>query len=151
MSIFSDDWRACLREQYKYVIRSQDTVTESSLNDVMYSSGFTEDELKQLRIEATMRVEDNPEGFRPDMNLFSGQTVEPVGQAFKPHPAECQCPSCVNLNVVPHDSEGQPIPIDPEEAADRARFAAEQAGIKPEEDEDDEDDDDEAPQQLSMF
>ena len=130
MSVFSDDWRDCLREQYKYVIQDQDQVTERSLTEVMHQVGFGDEELRVLRVEATMRAEDVSEDFQPDLAILDA--VQPVEAPFQPHPAECQCPGCVDINLVPHDEEGQPLPVDPEEEADRRK-------------------DDDSAQQLSLF
>ena len=134
MSIFVEDWRECLREQYKSVIRNDDRVALSSLTEVMCDTGFTEDELTQLRIEATMRAEDMPDDYVPDMTTV---TVPAEKTTFEPHPLECQCPECIELNSIPHDEEGQPLTGD-----DLLEYAERQAA---------EADDDDAPQQLSMF
>lgn len=115
MSIFSDEWRRCLREQYKYVVRNNDNLTKTSLTDVMNQVGFGEAELKQLEIEATMRVEDNPPDFKPNLEMMNPNQAQVQASGFQPHPAECQCPSCVNIDLTPHDEEGQPIPIEEED------------------------------------
>lgn len=137
MSVFSDEWRRCLREQYKYVIRNDDRVTLPSLTHVLNQVGFTEDELTQLRVEATMRVEDNPEDFVPDLSLL--QRIAQDDNTFQPHPLECQCPECVNKSLIPHDADGQPIEVEDEEEL-RARLKEQQEA-----------DDDDNPQQLSLF
>jgi hypothetical protein len=121
VTVFSDDWRSCLREQYKHVVRVDDSITRNSLTGVMYQVGFTDDELAQLRVEATMRVEDMPDDFVPDLNILENETIPESQPAqspapeFQPHPLECQCPACVEINMTPHDEEGQPIEIDEED------------------------------------
>jgi hypothetical protein len=140
MSVFSDEWRACLREQYKHVIRANDVVTRTSLTDVMIQVGFGEDELAQLRLEATLRVEDVPEDFVPDLDILRQQEVTPTDEMkeFQAHPLECQCPACVEMNIVLHDEEGLPVnmdEMDPEEIAELIE----------------EDPDFDEPQQLSLF
>mgnify|MGYP007029336588 CR=1 FL=1 len=110
-SIFFDEWIKSLREQYKYVIRNNDTVTLPSLTDVMHDVGFTDDELAQLRVQATMHVDDVADDFVPDLNVL--KTVE----AGQPHPAECTCPQCIPIDESQYDDEGQPLDIDPEQAA----------------------------------
>jgi hypothetical protein len=130
-SPFADDWRDCLREQYKHVVREDDKLTKPSLALVLNQVGFGEDELRELEVRATIRADDLPEDFQPDL-----QVLEPSVQAhddFQPHPLECQCPSCMEIDLTPHDADGQPIVVDPEQAAT----------------EDAHNDDD--PQQLSMF
>ena len=134
MSVFSDDWRECLQEQYKFVVRNDDRLTLPSLTNVMHQVGFTDDELTQLRILATMRVEDMPDGFVPDMPMM--QPVQEIAADAIAHPLECQCPECVAVELVPHDDEGQPL-----EGDDLLEFAERQAFES----------DDDGPQQMSMF
>jgi hypothetical protein len=57
-SLFYEDWRACLRAHYMHVIRTNDRVTESTLRDVLAQVGFSEDEIRQMAIEARMRETD---------------------------------------------------------------------------------------------
>lgn len=110
-SIFFDEWIKSLREQYKYVIRNNDQVTLPSLTAVMHDVGFTDDELAQLRVEATMHVDDVAEDFVPDLKV-----LEPT-QAGQPHPAECTCPQCIPIDESQYDEDGQPLTdIDPEKA-----------------------------------
>ena len=128
---FSEEWRQCLREQYKNVIQTGDQVTLPSLTAVMQQVGFTEDELRQLAVTATMHIDDLPDEFVPDLEI-----LQPPEQSFQPHPLECQCPECVQINLVPHDEEGQPLEDDALE--ELIEMEAEL-------------DDDDAPQQLTMF
>ncbi len=147
MSVFSDEWRKCLREQYKYVVRSNDRITQQSLTEVLESVGFGEEELRHLKVEATIRAEDVPDDFVPDLDILSREDVaapvvaEPstteVLDFFKPHPLECQCPQCVEMNVIPHDEEGQPIQAESDE--ELAEILKEKASR------------DDGPEQLSMF
>lgn len=139
MSVFSDQWRACLREQYKNVFRTNDTVTMESLTSVMFDVGFAEDELAQLRVEATMHIDDLPVDFVPNLDVLdhaevSTQETPKSPETFQPHPLECQCPACIELNLTPHDEEGQPIVLE------------EEAPVV-----DPHDEDPDAPQQLTMF
>ncbi|MCY3980040.1 MAG: hypothetical protein OXG23_18210 [Chloroflexi bacterium] len=107
-SVFHDEWLSSLREQYKQVVRNDDRATLSSLTAVMQNVGFRDDELAQLRIEATMRVDDVPEGFSPDMDILAKTGLTQA------HPAECACPECVTVDESKFDKEGQPIAPDPE-------------------------------------
>ncbi len=131
MSVFSDEWRQCLREQYKNVVRAGDNITLPSLTDVMQQVGFTEDELRQLALATTLHVDDLPDEFVPDLEI-----LQPAEQTFQPHPLECQCPECVQINLVPHDDEGQPLEGDALEELVETETQNE---------------DDDAPQQLSLF
>lgn len=135
MSVFSEHWRACLREHYKSVIRANDSITLRSLVGVMHDAGFREDELRQLQVEATMHIDAVPDDFVPDLTILQPDTSAPAdtndGGEFRPHPLECQCPACVEIHLKPHDADGQPIAVDPEESSPRKS--------KP------------APKQLSMF
>lgn len=138
MSVFSDEWRRCLREQYKHVARSDDQVTHKSLKPLLEELGFTEDELKQLYVEATMRTEDMPDDFQPDLDVLTPE-IPVEDAAFQPHPAECTCPDCMAaVDETIHDDEGQLLPADEiEEARARAEY--------------DNADDDDKPKQISMF
>ncbi|RMF79387.1 MAG: hypothetical protein D6737_11595 [Chloroflexi bacterium] len=70
-SIFEDEWRECLREQFMYVIRNNDTITEQSLTLVLHEVGFTDDELRELRLRATMHVDDVSDDFVPDFEAVA--------------------------------------------------------------------------------
>jgi hypothetical protein len=115
MSIFADEWRACLREQYKFVVAANEQVTLQSLTEVMVQVGFGDDELAQLRVEATIRVEDVPDDFVPDLHVLRSDDKSQMLDEFRPHPLECQCPACVELAFIPHDEDGQPLEVDEEE------------------------------------
>ncbi|MCA9914015.1 MAG: hypothetical protein KC496_11725 [Anaerolineae bacterium] len=143
-SVFSSEWRRCLAEHYKYVIRNQDKGTEETLVIRLYESGFTEDELRALYMEATMHVDDIPEDFMPDVKRAIPKDAPAVAETtFQPHPAECTCPSCMDQVLdIGHDEEGQPVsaPEEPEEAAGNIFAVA-----KPESKNDD------TPKQKSLF
>jgi ribosomal protein L12E/L44/L45/RPP1/RPP2 len=70
-SPFGEDWRACLRAHYQYVVRGNDEPTRKTLTGVLYQVGFTEDELHMLYINATLHVDDLPEGFTPDLTVMA--------------------------------------------------------------------------------
>lgn len=75
-SIFADEWRECLRAHYMTVIRTDDRITERTLRGVMmHEAGFTEAELKELAVRATMRVEDTPADFVPDLAMMQGDAA----------------------------------------------------------------------------
>lgn len=135
-SVFEDEWRRCLREHYKSVIRDNDQVTQRTLDGVMHRLGFNDEDLRALYMEATLRADGLPDGFMPDM-----ARVQPEAPA--PHPAECNCPACSPvldaLLEAGHDEEGQPLPID-EEAALLDAPEYEQGREDPA-----------GPQQLSLF
>jgi len=136
MSVFSDEWRKCLREQYKHVARNDDKVTEKSLTPLLQELGFGEDELKQLYIQATMHTDNVPEDFQPDLTLLNEQPTDPM--LMQPHPAECSCPDCMAaVDETIHDDEGQLLSEDEIEEV-REREAHENI-------------DDDKPKQMSMF
>lgn len=128
-SVFFDEWLRSLREQYKHVVRNNDAVTLPTLTAVMQNVGFGEDELAQLRIEATMHVDDIPQDFRPDLQILD------QAQAPQPHPAECMCPQCMPIDEAAHDADGQPKVPDPEAAASDTSKTFPVAVIGPTEDE----------------
>jgi hypothetical protein len=123
MSVFDDEWRDCLREHYKHVVRDNDRITKESLTEVLYSVGFDDAELRDLQIQATMRTEDVAEDFTPELDILEKPMVNQVADEFQPHPLECQCPACVEMNMVSHDEDGQPMEIDEQELMERAQDA----------------------------
>lgn len=131
---FAEEWRDCLRAHYKHAVRENDTVTLRTLVGVLQGQiGFTDDEMQRLYIEATMHVDDIR--FVPPLALHTPAPVEEA-PAFQPHPLECQCPACLQINLTPHDDDGQPLD------ADAIAELEERAPRKP---------DDNAPVQLSLF
>ena len=141
MSVFDNEWRECLREQYKHTIRQNNKKNIDSLRVVMNQVGFGEDELRQLALMATMHIDDVADDFVPNLDILDEPipATPPIEATtgteipFMPHPLECQCPACVNIVMTPHDEEGQPI-TDPE--------AIEEARAKAEKDK---------PQQMTLF
>ena len=109
-SVFFEEWMRSLREQYKYVVRKQDKVALPSLTAVLHQIGFTDDELTQLRLEATLRQDDVGADYVADMAILAGQA----------HPAECSCPQCLPIDESQFDDEGQPLADDAREEADES-------------------------------
>lgn len=148
-SVFTEEWRRCLKEHYKTVVRNGDKLTERTLVPVLHRVGFTDDELRQLYVEATMRADDMPDDFVPEMPPAPEMT-EPE-KVVAPHPAECTCDVCRMDDIIEqgHDADGQPVAVDPELEDDGETghiFPVAKTG----EGESDEDDADN-PQQMSMF
>lgn len=110
-SVFKDEWRRCLKEHYKYVIRNQDSTTQRTLLPVLHRLGFTDDDLRQLYVEATMRADDMPDDFMPDIPAAAGANTSAAAEPA-PHPAECTCDACSMDTLLEegHDDEGQPLP-----------------------------------------
>ena len=105
-SVFFEEWIRSLREQYKHVVRQDDRVTLPSLTAVMLDVGFSEDELAQLRVEATMHVDDVGADHVADMEILRHSL---------PHSAECRCPVCAPNDMARFDADGQPLAMDPEQ------------------------------------
>ena len=80
-SIFADEWRDCLRAHYTYVVRNNDKLTERTLRGVMFEAGFTEAELTELTVRATMRAEDMDADFVPDLEILEAASVVVPGIA----------------------------------------------------------------------
>jgi hypothetical protein len=51
-SLFFEEWRSCLHAHYLYVLRTGDTITEPTLRQVLLNTGFTEDDVAEMRAEA---------------------------------------------------------------------------------------------------
>jgi hypothetical protein len=81
-SIFADEWRDCLRAHFTTVIRNNDKITEKTLRGVMFEAGFTDAELKELTVRATMRAEDMDADFVPDLAVLEDEPVVVPGIAI---------------------------------------------------------------------
>lgn len=73
-NIFRDEWLECLRAHYMHVIRTNDRVTLPSLTVVMGQAGFNDSELAELRVRATMHVDQVGADFVPDMNVLESSS-----------------------------------------------------------------------------
>lgn len=139
-SVFGDAWRECLRAHYKHAVRNNDQVTLKTLKPVLQNKiGFSDSELRQLYVEATMRADEID--FIPDFDALAEEPAAPAevapSETFKPHPLECQCPECVQINLVPHNDDGQPLDADQiAELEDLAAYEQNKADM---------------PKQLSLF
>ncbi len=69
-NIFANEWVECLEAHYMHVIRINDKVTEPSLSIVMHSAGFSDAQLAELRVRATMHVDQVSPDFVPDLNVL---------------------------------------------------------------------------------
>lgn len=49
-SIFAEEWRECLLEHYRYVVTIGDTITETTLREVLLSIGLSGAEIETLPI-----------------------------------------------------------------------------------------------------
>lgn len=126
-SAFFDEWLSSLRAQYQHVVRTDDKVTLPSLTAVMRQVGFGEDELKQLKLQATLHIDNVADDFVPDLAILD--ETKPIGA----HPAECQCPDCVPIDESKFDADGQPLPLDSDAAADKSGPVYLAAAIEPDE------------------
>ena len=107
-SIFFDEWRNCLQAHYTTFVQQEylpqperKAHAKDALEGVLHRVGFSEDDLHGLYVRATMRVEDVPENFVPDMT-------------FQAHPGECHCAACMDEVLTKnHDEHGQPIAVEP--------------------------------------
>ncbi|HVU11932.1 MAG TPA: hypothetical protein VHD90_11670 [Phototrophicaceae bacterium] len=77
-NIFAEEWRDCLRAHYTTVVRTNDHVTEKTLRTVMFEAGFSEEDLRQLYIQATAHVDDVADDFVPDMEFVEGKAEAPA-------------------------------------------------------------------------
>lgn len=110
-SVFFQEWIRSLREQYKHVVRQDDRVTLPSLTAVMIDVGFGEDELAQLRVEATMHVDDVGSDHAADMEILARSL---------PHAAGCPCPACTTTDTDRIDADAKPLPIHSDEETSEA-------------------------------
>ena len=116
-SIFSDDWRESLRAHYRDVVRRDDKTTEKTLEGVLHDVGFRDEELRQLKLEATMRTEDLHDDFVPTLDMddeptsYSGVDVleEDTGDGA----ADAEEMAAENVGEV-QTAETEPTPDAPE-------------------------------------
>jgi hypothetical protein len=90
-SPFAGDWRDCLRAHYQYVLRSGDTTTERTLVGVLHEVGFSDHDLAELKVLATLRADELPPGFVPDLDALTDAAVQqlqaPAAAPAQPEPA----------------------------------------------------------------
>lgn len=113
-SVFFEEWIRSLREQYKHVLRQDDRVALPTLTAVLMEVGFNEDELAQLRDEATRQVDKPGADHMADME---------IQEHTMPHAAECNCPVCTGITESIRDADDQPVPIEPKPEPDEAGSA----------------------------
>ncbi|MBZ0277492.1 MAG: hypothetical protein K8I60_15205, partial [Anaerolineae bacterium] len=113
-NIFADEWRECLRAHYMHVIRTQDRVTEPSLRVVMHEAGFNDSELAELRVRATMHVDDVGADFVPDMAVL--EAVEEAGSSFPGVTVTPSVPDSVSVPPLIAPDEATPEEIEQPEA-----------------------------------
>jgi hypothetical protein len=167
-NVFANEWIECLEAHYMHVIRNKDKVTEPSLSIVMHSAGFSDAQLAELRVRATMHVDDSGADFVPDLDVL---------EAEHEHHDHHEAPSVeeakvfnIPIDVVPVLVEAaapEPVDVEPvSEIADlsEAELEAEQSEPEPEQSQPEEEvgseaelepepeePDPDAPQQLSLF
>lgn len=121
-SIFSEEWRACLRAHYTYVIRAQDALTEQTLRHVLLQTGMREDELADMRRQAL--------GYDPyaasEAEIDAPQDEdEPVNKIFEqvaPPPAAVEEPPADLVDTpsdnAPDDVLDNPVDTLPDDSLD---------------------------------
>jgi len=136
-SIFTDEWRECLRAHYMDVIRRNDQITLKSLVRVMHDTGFSDDDMAELRVRATMRAEDMPDNYVPDMHIFQ------VNADFSPSEEVVADQPLLETEPMPQEAVAEAVYDDRPETAEEegaGEFTVE-----------DNKDDPDAPQQLTLF
>ena len=124
-SVFFDEWLRSLRAQYQHVVQTEDRVTLPSLTEVMQQVGFSEAELRQLRLDATLRADEVGEEFVPDLAILD------EAQLTGAHPAECMCPACAPIDESRFDDDGQSLTPDPDAAAQSSGALYPAAALEP--------------------
>ncbi len=125
-SIFAQEWRDCLRAHYTTVVRASDHVTEKTLRTVMFEAGFSEDDLRQLYIQATAHVDNVGDDFVPDMDFIEGKAEAVIV------PAVSVTPEVIEAEIVEEsvamdeaaDAESESDEADQSEQADEAQDEA---------------------------
>lgn len=141
-NIFQDDWQDCLRAHYMHVIRTEDKVTLPSLTVVMGQAGFNASDLAELRVRATMHVDDSSTDFVPDMNVLNA--VAEVQEHPEAHIFPVPEMPAETVEVMPEPEMMLEAESVDELPSDEAEVVVDE---QPEETPPDED----APKQLSLF
>ncbi len=81
-SPFAEDWRDCLRVHFQHVVRNKDHTTEQTLVGVLQDIGFTEPQLAELKVLATMRADEVGPDFVPDLDALQARAVEAKAPVF---------------------------------------------------------------------
>lgn len=135
-SPFSDDWRDCLRAHFTYTVRMQDVRTEHTLTAVMQEIGFAEAEMRELRVLATLRAEDMPPDFVPDLEALAVQAPPEAARVFA---AVALAPEAEAVRMA---DEAEALLPEGETVLDEAEPAADEPPAPPAPD---------GPTQLSLF
>ncbi|MBZ0281544.1 MAG: hypothetical protein K8L97_12465 [Anaerolineae bacterium] len=140
-NVFAEDWLDCLRSHYMHVIRTNDRVTLPSLTIVMGQAGFNESELAELRVRATMHVDDIGADFVPDMDVLESvsqvETEDESSVFAVPEIVAEMTELSPETGMVVADESVAELLIEPESALDDF---PEESPL-----------DDDAPKQLSLF
>jgi hypothetical protein len=104
-NIFADDWHECLKAHYMHVVRTNDRVTLPSLTLVMGQAGFSESDLADLRVRATMHVDEVGADFVPDLDALSQPTSSEAQAIAVPEMPEVEAGDEVIL-----DNDLEPAP-----------------------------------------
>jgi len=106
-SVFFDEWQACLRAHYMYVIRTNDTITEPTLRSVLLATGLSEDELAALREQARGAEGEAHEAVE-SVEAAADVALSPVEA---PQPDEYDLPQDdLTLDAAPLEEEAEPVP-----------------------------------------
>ena len=107
-SPFSEDWRDCLKAHYTHVIRTNDQRTEKTLRTVLHECGYSDGQIDEWLVLATMHVDDAPPDFVPDMEraaeAFVSVPAAPPPAVEVAPPAEEEAPP--EEDIPPHDPNG---------------------------------------------
>ena len=167
-NIFADEWVDCLEAHYMHVIRTKDKVTEPSLTIVMHSAGFSDNQLAELRVRATMHVDDVGADFVPDLDVLDihdhdHQHEHSVLEAPEAHvynipievapaPTEATPPAAVEtVSAAPEIVAEVEVVVDNQVEDDSLTDEDEQQLDEASVQEEPEEEDPDAPQQLSLF
>ncbi len=143
---FAKDWRDCLEAHFVHVIRTHDHVTEPTLAHVLKQTGFSETQLAELKVRATMHVDDVPGDFVPDLAILDEAPAQPEARIF----AVPEMPTQVAEPV--DDPETPELELlAPDEPVDDEPPVAEVEDESPSDDPEPPAENPDAPQQLSLF
>ena len=153
LSPFAGDWRACLQAHYQQVLRNQDHRTEDTLTGVLQQVGFSDAELAEIRLLATIRADEMGPDFVPDfeavqagMTSFALPPTSHESAELQPEPAALETEALDAEFVLPDEPE--PVSF---EAAAEEEAPVDDVSLALPPDEEPPDFRAAGPQQLSMF
>lgn len=86
-SPFADDWHDAQEAHFTHISRVGDAEAREKARAALTQAGYSDAQISELYVEATMHQDDLADDFLPDMSM-----IERLREVQ--HPNDCLCPSC---------------------------------------------------------